>query len=98
LAVSEISPLTSIVLVDISGRMAIPNTPDAETFDVAAKYSERFLAMWEEGQQEEEKTSFLNHNRTAPLDRRYKGEARQTKLKTQKKTWDPNGVFTTQFL
>jgi hypothetical protein len=78
--------------------MAIPNTPDTETFNVAAKYSEKFLAMWEEGQQDEEKASFLNHNRTAPLDRRYRGEARQTKLKILKKTWDPNGVFTTQLL
>ena len=82
----------------MSDRMAIPNTPDAETFNEAAKYSENFIAMWEEGQREEEKTSFLNHNRTAPLDRRYRGEARQTKLKMLKKTWDPNGVFTTQLL
>jgi hypothetical protein len=78
--------------------MAIPNTPDAETFNEAAKYSEKFIDMWEEGQREEEKTSFLNHNRTAPLDRRYRGEARQKKLKTLKKIWDPNGVFTTQLL
>jgi hypothetical protein len=96
--VSQISPLTFIMFVDIFDRMAILNTPDAETFNVAATYSEKFLSMWEEGQQEEEKASFLNHNRTAPLDRRYKGEARQRKLKTLKKTWDPNGVFTTQLL
>jgi hypothetical protein len=73
------------MFVDIFDRMAILNTPDAETFNVAATYSEKFLSMWEEGQQEEEKASFLNHNRTAPLDRRYKGEARQRKLKTLKK-------------
>jgi hypothetical protein len=78
--------------------MAIPNTLDAETFNVAAKYSEKFIAMWEEGQEEEERTSFLNHIRTTPLGRRYRGEARQTKLKMLKKTWDPNGVFTTQLL
>ena len=78
--------------------MAIPNAPDFETFNVAAKYSERFVALWEEGQGEEEKASFLNHNRTAPLDRRYRGKVRQTKLKMLKKKWDPSGVFTTQLL
>jgi len=35
--------------------MAIPNASDAETFNVAAKYSEKFIALWEEGQEEEEK-------------------------------------------
>jgi len=78
--------------------MAIPNASDAETFNVAAKYSEKFIALWEEGQEEEEKASFLNHNRTAPLDKRYRGEVRQTKLKMLKQKWDPNGVFTTQLL
>lgn len=60
--------------------------------------AEAFLAMCQEDQSEDEKSLFPNHTRVHSLEQRYRGEERRNRLRELKSIWDPEGVFTRQFL
>ncbi|PQE28581.1 FAD binding domain containing protein [Rutstroemia sp. NJR-2017a WRK4] len=48
--------------------------------------------------EETDLVDFVNGTRTEPLERRYRGDARLTRLRELKEKWDPTGIFTNQLL
>jgi hypothetical protein len=51
-----------------------------------------------EGQKESGYMDYPSTNRSAPINRRYPGADRLEKLSLLKRKWDPQGVFTREFL
>lgn len=41
---------------------------------------------------------FQNGTRVGPIERRFRGNERITRLKALKREWDPRGVFTSELL
>jgi len=68
---------------------------DAESAAIAEEYGDKFVDLC---QAKEEKAFFPNHTRVHPLEQRYRGEDRRTRLKELKKVWDSKGIFTNQLL
>lgn len=60
---------------------------EAETFRIA-----------KEGFEQREISSYQNATRETPIETRFPGEGRLERLKALKKKWDPDGVFTKEFL
>ncbi|CAG8960426.1 hypothetical protein HYFRA_00008145 [Hymenoscyphus fraxineus] len=58
----------------------------------------RALAAMRVGQKEADYVDYPNCNRTAPVAQRFRGTERLAKLKMLKQKWDPQGVFTREFL
>jgi len=50
------------------------------------------------GTEEKDFVTYVNSDRLDPIDYRYKGSERQAKLRKLKQAWDPNGIFTEEFL
>lgn len=50
------------------------------------------------GPDRSEYADFRNATRTDPIELRFRGEGKLGKLRLLKKTWDPDGIFTRQFL
>ena len=50
------------------------------------------------GTEEASYISYTNSNREDPVEYRYKGADRLSKLKELKKKWNPRGAFTQEFL
>lgn len=66
---------------------------------IAAIHSgEEYLTMCQADQSDEEKALFPNHTRVHSIEQRYRGEERRRRLRKLKRAWDPEGVFTAQFL
>ncbi|KAF8850675.1 FAD-binding domain-containing protein [Acephala macrosclerotiorum] len=78
--------------------MGFISASEAEASTVAMKSAYDFVAFCQKDQKDEEKALFPNHTRGDNLKYRYRGEERLKKLRELKKTWDPEGVFTRQFL
>lgn len=78
--------------------MGFVSATDAEANKAALKSSDDFVVYCQKDQKDEEKAMFPNHSRGDNLKYRYRGEDRLKKLRDLKKTWDPEGVFTRQFL
>ena len=78
--------------------MGLLNTPDSDSVSITTAYGDRMIAIFQQGQAQPKRSAFPNHTRTRPIEERYRGEARVAKLKELKKHWDPQGVFTTEFL
>jgi hypothetical protein len=74
------------------------NASDEKSTTAAVKKAEEFVVMCQEDQEESEKALFPNHTRTGVLEQRYRGEDRRERLRNLKQAWDPEGVFTRQFL
>lgn len=58
----------------------------------------RSLQAVRDGQAEGERASYQNNTRGEPLEWRFRGEARRVRLRALKARWDPEGIFTDQFL
>lgn len=71
---------------------------DETSSNAARLAAEDFLTLCQEDQSEGEKALFPNHTRSKSLEQRYRGEERREKLRELKRVWDPQGVFTRQFL
>jgi len=78
--------------------MGFLSATDMEANKAALKCSDDFVVYCQKDQKDEEKAMFPNHSRGDNLKYRYRGEARLEKLKMLKRSWDPEGVFTRQFL
>jgi hypothetical protein len=61
-------------------------------------FQNRTIAAIREGQKEVDYVDYPSTNRGAPVERRYGGADRITKLRQLKQKWDPKGVFTREFL
>ncbi|KAH7317941.1 hypothetical protein BKA65DRAFT_609543 [Rhexocercosporidium sp. MPI-PUGE-AT-0058] len=75
-----------------------PSAPDEESFKAALQSSEDFVALCQADQEESDKAAFPSHSRMTSVEQRYRGEGRRQKLGGIKKTWDPEGRFTKEFL
>lgn len=71
---------------------------DLEANKVALRSADELVLYCQKDQKDEEKAMFPSHTRGDNLKYRYRGEERVNKLRALKKTWDPEGVFTRQFL
>lgn len=78
--------------------MSFVTSPEEKAAKAAVQNAEAFVAMCQADQKEEEKALFPNHTRVHSLEQRYRGEERRKKLRELKSAWDPEGVFTRQFL
>jgi len=78
--------------------MSFVTSPNPEGVNAAVQNAEAFVAMCQADQNEDEKSLFPNHTRVHSLEQRYRGEERTKKLRELKSAWDPEGVFTRQFL
>ncbi|KAH6715691.1 hypothetical protein BKA61DRAFT_547409 [Leptodontidium sp. MPI-SDFR-AT-0119] len=75
-----------------------PSALDEEFFKAAVQSSEDFIELCQAGQEESGKAVFPSHSRVKSVEQRYRGVERRLKLGKVKRTWDPEGRFTKQFL
>ncbi|TGO59700.1 hypothetical protein BELL_1233g00010 [Botrytis elliptica] len=61
------------------------------------EFNERSIAIMR-GNDEANFVDFQNDTRVGPIERRFRGNERLTKLMALKREWDPRGVFTSEFL
>jgi len=80
------------------GSMVFATAPENETMDAAVRHAEAYVAMCQEDQGEDERALFPNHTRVGKVEERYRGVERRQRLRGLKEVWDPEGVFTKQFL
>ncbi len=71
---------------------------DEASHNAALELSKEHFEMCQEDLPESEKALFPNHWRGNDIDRRFRGEGTVKKLRELKVKWDPEGVFTKQFL
>lgn len=70
---------------------------DAASHEKVAELNAECIAI-SRGSDRSEYADFQNATRTDPIELRFRGEGKLDKLRLLKKTWDPEGVFTRQFL
>jgi len=78
--------------------MGFLSATDMEANKATLKSADDFVVYCQKDQKDSEKALFPNHTRGDNLKYRYRGEDRLRKLRALKRTWDPEGVFTRQFL
>jgi hypothetical protein len=78
--------------------MSFVTSPEPVAARAAVKNAEDFVVLYQEDQSKEERALFPNHTRVHSLEERYRGAERREKLAGLKRVWDPEGVFTRQFL
>ena len=78
--------------------MHLINAKDEASHNAAVALSKEYFDMCQEDLAESEKSLFPNHWRGNDVKRRFRDEGTIEKLKKLKVTWDPEGVFTKQFL
>ena len=78
--------------------MHLINAKDEASHNAAVALSKEYFEMCQEDLAESEKSLFPNHWRGDDVERRFRGEGTLKKLRELKATWDPEGVFTKQFL
>jgi len=78
--------------------MSFVTSTDEVAANAEVKNTEEFLQLCQASQKEDEKSLFPNHTRGHSLEQRYRGEWRGKKLRELKSVWDPEGVFTREFL
>lgn len=71
---------------------------DEEGLDYAHEVAQETKEHIRQRQEEEEFSIYSNFSRTAPIGERFKGQERLEKLRDLKLRWDPDGVFTNEFL
>lgn len=71
---------------------------DPASTDRAIQTIEDAVAAMRAGKSEDQYVDFPNSVRDGPISWRYRGEGRVAKLKSLKQQWDPDGMFTRQFL
>lgn len=70
---------------------------DATSHEKVAELNAECIAI-SRGSHRSEYADFQNATRTDPIEFRFRGEGKLEKLRSLKRTWDPEGVFTQQFL
>ncbi|KAI7780164.1 hypothetical protein LA080_016353 [Diaporthe eres] len=70
---------------------------DAASHAKVAELNAECIAI-SRGPDRSEHADFQNATRTDPIELRFRGEGKLEKLRSLKRTWDPKGVFTRQFL
>lgn len=78
--------------------MLWPSATKERAFNAAVQAAEDVVAFYQADQKDSKKALFANHTRVKSIEQRYRGEERSKKLGSLKRTWDPQGVFTKQFL
>lgn len=79
--------------------MICVNARDEASHNAAVQSAKAYLDMCQDDLLESEKALFPNHWRgTDDIVRRFRGDGTVKKLKELKAVWDPEGVFTKQFL
>jgi hypothetical protein len=78
--------------------MSFVMSPEEDAAAAAFENAKKILEMSQADQKEDEKALFPNHTRDMSLEQRYRGEERRERLAKLKNIWDPEGVFTSQFL
>ncbi|OTA75649.1 hypothetical protein M434DRAFT_88308 [Hypoxylon sp. CO27-5] len=71
---------------------------DEESLNYAYGIAENFKGHVRQRQQDAEYSIYGNFSRSAPVQERFKGNERLKKLRSLKLRWDPEGVFTKEFL
>jgi hypothetical protein len=74
------------------------NAQDEASHNAAVQLSKEYLEMYQEDLPGSQKALFPNHWRGNDIERRFRGEGTLRKLRELKANWDPEGVFTKQFL
>lgn len=82
----------------IVGSFLWPSALDKESFKAAVQSSEDFMALCQADLEASDKAVFPSHSRVKSVEQRYRGVERRLKLREVKRTWDPEGRFTKQFL
>jgi hypothetical protein len=82
----------------MTGSMHLINSEDERSHDAAVALSKEYFEMCQEDLPPSEKALFPNHWRGDDVERRFRGEGTLKKLRDLKALWDPEGVFTRQFL
>ena len=72
--------------------------PDLSKHEDMLKYDHGARKEMRVNTEEAAYISFTNSNREDPVEHRYRGADRLSKLKALKKKWDPKGGFTKEFL
>lgn len=70
---------------------------DAASREKVDEFNDKSIAIMR-GPDETEYADFQNGTRTGPVEWRFRGHGKVEKLKSLKKRWDPQGVFTKQLL
>lgn len=93
------TPFAAININDIftESRNNIIWYTDAASHQRVAELNAECIAI-SRGTDRSEYADFQNATRTDPIELRFRGEGKVAKLRTLKKTWDPEGVFTRQLL
>jgi hypothetical protein len=78
--------------------MHLISAEDEASHNAAVALSKEYFDMCQADLQKSEKALFPNHWRGEDLDRRFRGQGTVKKLRALKELWDPEGVFTKQFL
>jgi hypothetical protein len=78
--------------------MHLISAEDEASHSAAVALSKEYFDMCQTDLQKSEKALFPNHWRGKDLDRRFRGQGTVKKLRVLKELWDPQGVFTKQFL
>ncbi|KAI1134308.1 FAD-binding domain-containing protein [Hypoxylon sp. FL0543] len=71
---------------------------DEESLNYAYEIAEDFKKHLRQRQREAEYSIYGNFSRSAPVQERFKGHKRLENLRSLKLRWDPEGVFTKEFL
>ncbi|KAI1388176.1 FAD-binding domain-containing protein [Hypoxylon trugodes] len=71
---------------------------DEETLNYAYRVAERIKEHLRSTQEQNDYTIYGNFSRSAPVLERYKGHERVEKLRKLTLRWDPEGIFTREFL
>jgi hypothetical protein len=79
--------------------MICVNAEDEISHNAAVQSAKEYFDMCQQDYSESEKSLFPNHWRGSnDIARRFRGDGTVKKLRELKATWDPEGVFTKQFL
>lgn len=95
MAVSEIKFLRSTTNLS---RNVFTWYQDSTLHDISLEYERRAVEIVRAGTLPEKYIAFPNTSREDPIDYRYKDAGTVDRLRQLKRTWDPNGVFTTELL
>jgi hypothetical protein len=78
--------------------MHFVSAEDEDSHNAALALSKEYFDICQADLQKSDKALFPNHWRGDDLDRRFRGEGTLAKLRFLKDVWDPEGIFTKQFL
>jgi hypothetical protein len=72
--------------------------PDMKTHSASVASAEEYVTGVQKDQKPSQRALFPNHTRTGDVEQRYRGGERLKRLRALKKIWDPEGLFSHEFL